>query len=65
MQQKTAFTQFLVWRYKHLSDKNFLYILSVIVGLLAGGSTVVLKNLTHFIASLVEGGSLQSYHVYL
>lgn len=62
--KKTAFSQFLVWRYKYLSDKNFLYILSVIVGLLAGGSTVVLKNLTHFIAAILEDGSLASYHHY-
>ncbi len=63
-QKKTAFTRFLLWRYKYLSDKNFLYILSVLVGLLAGLTTVILKNLTHFIAKLLESGETQHYLFY-
>ncbi len=50
------FTKFLKWRYKHISNKTFIQILSVIVGFLAGLAAVVLKNGTYFIASLLEKG---------
>lgn len=47
--------KFLIWKYKHISERNFVYILSVLVGLLAGLGIVTLKNITHFIQSLLEG----------
>jgi len=40
---------FLIWKYKHISERQFIYMLSVLVGFLAGMGTVVLKNLTHYI----------------
>ncbi|WP_299430612.1 chloride channel protein [uncultured Maribacter sp.] len=55
-QQKTLFTKLLKWRYKHISDKNFTHILSILVGLLAGLASVTLKNLTYFISSSLETG---------
>ncbi|WP_298485035.1 chloride channel protein [uncultured Maribacter sp.] len=55
-QQKTLFTKLLKWRYKHISDKNFKHILSILVGLLAGLASVTLKNLTYFISSSLETG---------
>ncbi len=55
-QQKTLFTKLLKWRYKHISDKNFTHILSILVGLLAGLASVTLKNLTYFISSSLEKG---------
>ncbi|TQD40433.1 chloride channel protein [Haloflavibacter putidus] len=62
LKNKSAFTKFLIWRYKHISNNNFIYILAIVIGLLAGLASVVLKNATHFIASLFEQGSLQNYH---
>lgn len=53
--------KFLIWKYKHLSERQFIYILSVVVGVLAGMGTVVLKNLTHFIRSLLELNLFQNY----
>ncbi|RKR14598.1 CIC family chloride channel protein [Maribacter vaceletii] len=55
-QQKNLFTKLLKWRYKHISDKNFTHILSILVGLLAGLASVTLKNLTFFISSSLETG---------
>ena len=46
---KTWFSKFLIWRYKHISEQTFVYILSILVGLLAGLGTTALKNLTHYI----------------
>lgn len=41
------------WRLKHVSPKQFLLILSLITGILGGLAGVVLKNLIHFIYTLV------------
>ncbi len=54
--KKTWLTKFLIWRYKHISTKNFVFILSVIVGLLAGLVAVTLKNVTYTIQSFLEKG---------
>ncbi len=41
------YKRFIVWRMRHMSDRVFLLILSVAVGLLAGVAAVVLKTLVH------------------
>lgn len=49
-------TQFFRWRYKHISNKTFIHIMSVAVGFLAGLAAVTLKNTTYFIESIVDQG---------
>ncbi len=44
---RTVYKRFLVWRMRHISDRVFLLILSVVVGLLSGLAAVVLKTLVH------------------
>lgn len=44
----------LVWRLKHISDNNFLLILSSLIGLIAGLAAVTLKSAVHFIQNLLE-----------
>ena len=51
---KSLLSKFLVWRYKYISERNFIYILSILVGFLAGIGTVLLKNFTHYIQLLLE-----------
>lgn len=46
--------RFLVWRLKHISDNNFLLIVSSIIGLVAGLAAVGLKSAVHLIQSLLE-----------
>ncbi|MCH4553948.1 MULTISPECIES: chloride channel protein [Aestuariibaculum] len=58
---KSLLRKFLIWKYKHISERQFIYILSVLVGMLAGMGTVVLKNLTHFIRSLLELNLFKNY----
>ena len=58
--RNTYFRKFLKWRYKHISEKNFVLILSVLVGLLAGIAAVILKNLTYSVASLLKRGIISS-----
>jgi len=59
---KTIFRKILKWRYKYISHQHFIYILSAIVGLLAGLGAVVLKNLTHLIQHLLEGKFIKEIH---
>lgn len=59
-QIKRLFKRILIWRYKNISNKTFVYILSVIVGLFAGLASVTLKNITYFIESMLEDGIIVS-----
>ena len=65
MSQSKVLTKFLIWKYKHISERNFVYFLSILVGLLAGLGTVTLKNITYFIQSLLEGKFIKDYQTTL
>ncbi|MBT2163489.1 chloride channel protein [Zobellia barbeyronii] len=60
--KKTWFTKILVWRVKHISERQFIYFLSILVGFTSGVGAVILKNLTHFFQHLLEGKLVQYYH---
>ncbi|MEZ4801280.1 MAG: chloride channel protein [Gelidibacter sp.] len=62
MAKQPPFKRFLIWRAKHISHKQFVAILSIIVGFTSGVGAVVLKNLTHFIQHLLEGNLVKYYH---
>ncbi|MCH8903417.1 MAG: chloride channel protein [Bacteroidetes bacterium] len=49
MQKTSLLGRFLIWRLKHISNKNFVRILSVFVGLASGFAAVLLKTLAHYI----------------
>jgi len=53
-------TDFLKWRYKHISNIRFIYLLSIMVGLMAGTVAVVLKNLTYLISEFLSRPFLQA-----
>ncbi len=53
---KKALKKFLKWRYKNISNRTFVHIMSLAVGFLAGLVAVTLKNTTYFIQSLLEKG---------
>jgi len=61
-QPKFLFTKFLKWKYKHISNRQFIYILSVVIGLLVGVGAVAIKNLTHYIQKLLEGELIKEIH---
>jgi CIC family chloride channel protein len=58
---KKLLRKFLIWKYKHVSERQFVYILSILVGFLAGLGTVLLKNLTHYIQLLFELDFFNNY----
>src|SRR5690606_30306188 len=57
---KKLFTRFLKWRYKNISNRTFVHIMSIAVGFLAGLVAVTLKNITYFIESLLKMGNIFS-----
>ena len=56
------FKKILIWRYKYISERQFVYILSVLIGFLAGLGTLVLKNLTFFFQEVLEGKFIKDFH---
>ncbi len=54
MTKKNNITKFLIWRYKHISDKNMVLALSILIGFFAGLVSVLLKNSTHYIQILAD-----------
>lgn len=62
MPKHTILKQILIWRAKYISNIQFVYILSIIIGFTSGVGAVVLKNLTHFIQHLLEGNVIKYYH---
>ena len=62
MRYRKYIRKFLIWRYKYITDQQFKYILSIIIGLGAGLGAVTLKNLTHLIESFVQSG-LKNNHL--
>ncbi|MCZ6521770.1 MAG: chloride channel protein [Bacteroidetes bacterium] len=51
----------LLWRIKHISDKNFVIILGGVVGIVAGIAAVALKSVVHFIQGFLTGGFAVDY----
>ena len=65
MQISELLTGFLRWRIKHVSNKNFMLILSVVIGLVAGLAAVTLKSAVHWLYHLLSGpGELLKFSNY-
>ncbi|MDX1629312.1 MAG: chloride channel protein [Fulvivirga sp.] len=48
--------KFLIWRMKHISNKNFVLILGGIIGIFAGFAAVLLKETVHFLQHSLTSG---------
>lgn len=46
--EKPWFNRFLQWREKHIPQKQFVYILSFIIGIISSLAAVLLKNAVHY-----------------
>jgi len=49
---------FLIWRIKHINNRNFTIILSALIGAIAGLSAVVLKETVHLIQHFLLKGDI-------
>lgn len=52
--------EFLKWRLRNITERNFVIGLSFVVGVLSGCAAVLLKNLVHFTNTLLIGASWNS-----
>ena len=58
------FGRFLIWRVRYVKEKNFILVLSLLVGVVTGLAAVMLKNMVHYTHLFfterlqVDGGSL-------
>jgi CIC family chloride channel protein len=60
MPKRTLLKRFLIWRYKYISQKNFVFLLSILIGLFSGLAAVTLKNITFAIEAVLELGIIFS-----
>ncbi len=64
MKKPTRLGRILIWRRKNISDKQFIMILSVLVGITSGFAAVIIKNAVHVIKDLLTSGFVQDYQNY-
>jgi CIC family chloride channel protein len=65
MNQRKTITAFHLWRRRHVSNKQWIMLLSIAVGFAAGISAVIMKNLVHWVQSLLTHSFVINYHNYL
>ncbi len=56
--------KFLVWRIKHVSNRNFVLFLGGIIGVIAGFAAVILKETVHLIQHQLTSGFNIRFHNY-
>lgn len=52
------------WRLRHISNRNFIFLLSFLTGICGGLAAVLLKSTTHFIAHYLTEGYSRIYESY-
>ena len=45
--ESSWFGRFLIWRVKYVKEKNFILVLSLLVGIVSGLAAILLKNMVH------------------
>ena len=57
MAEDGFFYKILLWRERRIKEKNFILIVSFLVGICTAASAIILKQLIHFIQQLLTGGN--------
>ena len=60
-EDRSLYKRMLIWRYKNIGDDTFLYVLSIVVGLLAGLGSVIIKNLTYLFSIFLKNNYIDQY----
>ncbi len=60
MREKSRLEKFLIWRSKNVTEKQLLFILAVVIGMIAAVAAVVLKTSVHYLEAWVRSGPV--YH---
>jgi CIC family chloride channel protein len=62
MPKPSLLKRFFIWRLKYVPQRQFVLLVSILVGFLSGVGAVLIKNGTHFIQLLLEGNLIEDYH---
>ena len=62
MNKLRIYRRLLILRFKHIGERQFILILSAVIGLLVGLGAVVIKNLVHLIQQSLTVGLVQGFH---
>lgn len=65
MKKRTLLAKFLIWRLKHINDRQFISFLAVLIGITSAIAAVIIKKSVHFISSLLQGSSSEGNIFYL
>lgn len=65
MTKHSILKRFLIWRLRHIKDRQFILLLSVIVGLFAGIAVIIIKNSAHYISLFLTQNFANEYENYL
>lgn len=65
MKANKLLRQFLIWRVRHISHKQFIMILAIVIGLSVGFAAIIIKNSVHLIQSMLTNRFSINYHNYL
>jgi len=57
--------KFIIWRVKHLSNRNFILLIAFVTGIAAGLGAAIMKNAAHYVKYLLTLGIPAHYHNYL
>jgi len=57
--------KFIIWRVKHLSNRNFILLIAFVTGIAAGIGAAIMKNAAHYVKYLLTLGIPAHYHNYL
>ena len=65
MNQRKTVTAFHLWRRRNIANRQWIMLLSILVGFVSGISAVIMKNLVHLVQSLLTHSFVINYHNYL
>lgn len=65
MQKSSLFGRFLMWRVRHISERNFIFILSLVVGIASGLTALALKTGVFHLRELLLNDIKFDYHNFL
>lgn len=56
--------RFLIWRVRHISNRQFINMLSILVGISVGIAAAIIKNAVLFTQNFIDNGFAKEYHKY-
>tara|TARA_B100000767_G_scaffold275688_1_gene314315 strand:- start:610 stop:2403 length:1794 start_codon:yes stop_codon:yes gene_type:complete len=59
LQGNLILKKFLIWRIKHIPNKQFIHLISIVVGITSGLFAAIMKNTTYFFQDLITNVNIE------